>query len=94
MEFSWLGSWSEHKEGVSSVEPEPRVNGLTFVVGLILVGGRAEGPTEWVGGKSCAPSKGGPAWMSGGGSTCGIDEKSKEVFEVVNRRFGLEVTVM
>ena len=39
-EFPWLGSWSEHKEGVSSVEPGPRVNGLGFTAGCMAVDGR------------------------------------------------------
>lgn len=47
VEFSWLGSWSEHKEGVSSVEVEPRPNGVGFPAGRVAVDGRgAEEVTE------------------------------------------------
>ena len=39
-EFSWLGSGSEHKEGVLSMEPGPRVNGFGFAAGWIVADGR------------------------------------------------------
>ena len=84
-EFSWLGSWSEHKEGVSSVEPETRVNGLDFAAGWAVVGGKGAA-TEQVGGGGCTSSRGGWVRVGGGRSSRGIDAKSKEVLEVVSRR--------
>lgn len=68
-EVSWLGSWSEHKEGVSSVEPEPRVSGFGFAVGWIADGRRAAVVgIERAGGGGCASSGGG--WARAGGGGC------------------------
>ena len=91
VEFSWLGSWSEHKEGVSSVEPEPRVGGLGFAIGRIADGRGVGVTTERVEGGGCTLEG---AWtrLSGGWSLRGIDEKSKEALEVVSRRSGLGTT--
>lgn len=92
-EFSWLGSWSEHKEGVSSVEPGPPVNGLGLAARRVVVDGKGtEVATVRVGGRWCTPSGGGWVRTSDGSSSRGIDEKSKEALEVVSRRFSLEAT--
>jgi len=67
------------------MEPGPRVNGLGPTAGRIVVDGRRAGVATGRAG-------GGRTRAGDGRSSQGIDGKSKEVLEVVSRRFDLEAT--